>query len=97
MLLREDREDFDGCFCDVIEHPHLIYPEAILRPFQPTESLDTAAADFRGLVAEVTFDGVPHPAANVGLESLELPNRRWGQDDLEPHSGQIIARTCGRR
>lgn len=93
MLFRDDRKDFDACFRDVIEHPDLMNPEAILRPFDATEPLDAAAAHLRGLVTEVEFDRLTDPATDVRPEGLELPYRRGGEDDLEPHSGQIIARS----
>jgi hypothetical protein len=30
FAFRDDRKDFDGFACDVIEHPHLSDPETIL-------------------------------------------------------------------
>ena len=53
---RDDRKDFDCCFCDVIEHPDLAHPQTILRALQSSEALDPATADLRRLVAEVQLD-----------------------------------------
>ena len=66
---RDDGEDFDGLFGDVIEHPDLINPEAILRPIKPAESLDATLAQPPRLVPQVQLDGVPDPDANVCPEA----------------------------
>jgi hypothetical protein len=43
------------------------------------------------------LDGLTYPAGNVKSETLELPYSRWSKKDLEPHSGQIIARLLSDR
>ncbi|MGH9330056.1 MAG: hypothetical protein ACRD09_06410, partial [Vicinamibacterales bacterium] len=50
---RDDREDLDLRFCNVIEHPDVANPQAILRLAQTSESLDSALADLRRLVRQV--------------------------------------------
>src|SRR3989304_5901888 len=65
LILRDDSEDFDCLFRDVIEHPDLINPEAILRPIQAVEPLDATLADPFRLVPPVPFGGVPTPCADV--------------------------------
>src|SRR5262245_1248767 len=39
LFLRDDGEDFDRILRDVIEHPDLTYPEAVLGPILPGPSL----------------------------------------------------------
>jgi hypothetical protein len=63
--LRDDGEDLDRTFGDVIEHPHLINPEAILGPIQPAKSLDTTLAQAPRLVPQVPFDGISHSGADI--------------------------------
>src|SRR6266478_1131899 len=43
--LRDDREDLDLRFCNVIEHPDVAYSQAVLRLAQTPESLNATLAD----------------------------------------------------
>jgi hypothetical protein len=87
--LRDDREDLNGSFGDVIEHPYLINPEAILGPVQPTKSLDTTLADALRLVPQVAFDGISHPGANIGAQASQGPDGPRGENDLETHLARL--------
>src|SRR5688572_20313296 len=53
---RDDREDFDLRFCNVIEHSNVAHTQAILRLAQAPESLDPALADLRRLMRQVKVD-----------------------------------------
>jgi hypothetical protein len=59
---------------------------------QSSQSLDTAAADFVGLVPQVRFERSSHSSPNVRFDPLEVFDSFWGEDDVEGHSSQIIAR-----
>jgi hypothetical protein len=54
----DDREDFDGGLCDVIEHPYLVNPQAILRLTETFEPLDPASADLRRLVSQMALQSI---------------------------------------
>ena len=85
LLLRDDGEDFNRRFGDVIEHPDLIHPKPILRPIQATQAPDAALAQLGRLVAQVQLDGVPDTLLEVGPQSSQALNRLRGQDYLERH------------
>ena len=55
--LRDDREDLDLRFCNVIEHPDVADAQAVPRLAQTPESLDPTLADFRRLVCQVHVQG----------------------------------------
>ena len=63
-----------------------------MRFAQAPESLDAALAYLSGLVAEVRFDCVLNLSPPVRSQSLQRSRGLWGQNDLEAHSGQNIAR-----
>jgi hypothetical protein len=90
--LRDDGEDFDFCLCDVIEHPNLIRSQSILRLLEASEMLDPAPAHLRGLVAQVDLEGIPDLRSVVGRQGTQSLSGARREDDLEPHSGQSIAR-----
>ena len=95
LLLRDDREDFDGFVPDVIEHPHFAYAEAVLRFVHASEPFYPALAHPLRLMAQMRFNGLADLGAQSSWQrSQVLPGLR-GQDDLEAHSGQNLAR--GRR
>ena len=94
---REDGEDFDTVFYNVIEHPHVIYPQSVLGPVQSAEALDPALAQLRRLVLELLRHG--------GLDSRPVPCRqlhellvgRRGKKHPVPHSGQSLATSAALR
>jgi hypothetical protein len=53
---RNDREDFDARFCNVIKHPDVINAEPVLRLAQPAEPIDAALAYLRPLVPQMPLD-----------------------------------------
>jgi hypothetical protein len=44
---RDDREDLDRRFGDVIKDPNLVHPQAVLRVLQAAKAFDPASADLR--------------------------------------------------
>src|SRR5258705_13258480 len=93
MVICDDREDFDGFVRDVIEHPDFAHTEAELWLAKTPKPLDPAFAPLSGLVAEVRFDRVPDFCAPACGESPHRSNGARGQNDLEAHFGQILARS----
>src|SRR5687767_15167128 len=49
---RDDREDLDFRFCNVIEHPDVASAQSVLRLAQTAESLNPALADLRRFVRQ---------------------------------------------
>lgn len=90
--LRDDREDFDRFVRDVIEHPYLPHPKAVLWPTDAPRAFDPALAHPGRLVAQVPLEGVPYFRPLVGNEGSEGSRRLRSQDNLVPHSSQNIAR-----
>lgn len=93
LRLRDDCENFDCCLCDVIEHPDFIEPEPILGTIEPAETFDATLADLLRLEAQVEFDTFPNRRAKMSAQCSKLLRGARREDDLEPHSGQSIART----
>jgi hypothetical protein len=89
FALRDDREDFDGCLSNVIEHPSLVNPEPVLRPLQAAQPFDPAATELGGLMAQVLLDGRPDSRAEPGRKCSEFRDRARGQDYLEPHLARL--------
>ena len=89
---RDDREDFNLRFCNIIKHSNIIDAEPILRLAQPAKALDAALAHLHGFVPQVPFESVFHSCADRRRQALQRCGRLRRQDDLVPHSGQIIAR-----
>ena len=83
--LRDDREDLDLRFCNVIEHSNVAHAQAVLRLAQALESLDPTLADFRRLVRQVHVDRLDDAGTNWDREILERRRRRRRQNDLERH------------
>ncbi|HEY6362200.1 MAG TPA: hypothetical protein VIX63_13900, partial [Vicinamibacterales bacterium] len=48
LCFRDNREDLDLRFCNVIEHPDVAHAQAVLRLTQAPESFDSTLADFVG-------------------------------------------------
>jgi len=67
--LRDDCEDLDLCFGDVIEHPYLAYPKAVLRLVESPKPLDTALAQLGGLETKVQLDTIPNCRSGMGRKS----------------------------
>ncbi len=97
LRLFDDREDFDGSRGDVIKHPDVVDPKAILRLTQTPKPLDSTLARFRRFEPEVTLERVPDFTPNASWQPLKPGAGVRGQHDLEAHSGQIIARLAFRR
>ena len=89
LVLRDDREDLDGCLCNVIKHPDLVYPEAILRPLHAPKPLDATPTDLGGLVPQVLFDCASDPRSHICPKSSKFSDGARGQDDLEPHLARL--------
>jgi hypothetical protein len=88
----DDGEDLDFCFCDVIEHPNLIDAQSILRLLKASETLDSALAHLCGLEPQVDLKGIPDLRSFVGRQGTQLLSGARREGNLEPHSGQSIAR-----
>jgi hypothetical protein len=80
---------------NIIEHPDVADPQPVLRPAQSSQSLDSATARFLGLVPEIRFERSSYSRPNVRFQALKIVDSFWGEDDVERHSGQIIARYAG--
>ena len=89
----DDREDLDRCFRNVIEHPDVADSQSELGQAQPPQPFDAALADLRRLVSQVPLDGVLDLGPKVRGQAPQRPHGRGRKDDLERHSGQIIAGT----
>jgi hypothetical protein len=83
----DDGEDFDGRFCDVIEHPYLINPQSVLRLTEAFEPLDAASADFRGLVSQMALQRISHLTPDVSGKLSHRIDSAGRQDDVVAHSG----------
>jgi hypothetical protein len=68
-----------------------------LRLAQSAQSLDSASAHFFRLMPQVGFKRRAYIGASVGTQPLEIFDGFGCQDDLEPHSGQNIAKLSGRQ
>jgi len=71
LLLFDDREDFDCGRGDVIEHPYVVDPKAILRLAQAPKPFDPDLACFRRLESEVTLKGIPDLTADTRGQPLK--------------------------
>ena len=71
FLFFDDREDFDCSLGNVIEHPDVVDPEAILRLPQPPEPLDATLAGFGRLESKMALKRIPDLTADMGGESLQ--------------------------
>src|SRR5438067_5200746 len=65
FVFRDDREDFDPVFFDLIEHPNFSHPEPVLGLAQPAQPFDSALADLGRLMPQVPVDGIPDLRAQV--------------------------------
>jgi hypothetical protein len=88
----DDGENFDGRFVrDVIKHPEISDPQAILRLTQADEALDAALAPTGRLMAQVPFDRV----ANLRpMERGQIAQGRggiWRQNHFIAHFGYYMA------
>lgn len=92
LRFADDGENFDRRLRNVIEHQDVVDSEAVLRATHAPQPLDAALADLRRSEPQVALERVSDPAADVRRERPEGPTGARGQDDLETHSGQIIAR-----
>jgi hypothetical protein len=92
---RDDSEDLDLRFCNVIKHPDVAHSEAVLGLAQTPESFDAALADLCWVVREVQFEGLLDSGANRHRQVLQRGHCLRSQNDLKSQSGQIIARIVG--
>jgi hypothetical protein len=90
-----DGQNFDGRAGNIIEHPDIVDPQLVLRAVQSPQSLDPATTGFLGPVLEMGFERGSHGGPNVRLQALKIVDSFWGEDDVERHSGQIVARFGG--
>ncbi len=65
---RDDGEDLDFFFGDVIEHSDVVDPKVILRPGQSAKALDPALGHLRRLEAQVRFERLADGCAVVSWE-----------------------------
>ena len=87
LRLRDDRKDVDRSLFDVIENPLFVYSQTVFGALQTPKALDTALADLRGFVSEMSLDGIPNPGPHVGAKPLDLLEGCWRHDDLKGHAG----------
>ena len=57
-----------------------------------SQAFDAALARFGRLMAQMRFDGITNRRTIMGLKVLQVLHGFRGEDDLESHSGYIIAR-----
>ena len=81
---RDNREDLDLCFGDVIEHPYLAYPKAVLRLVESPKPLDAALAQLRRLEPKVQFDTIPNLRSRMGRKQVTDPPAKPGALRREP-------------
>jgi hypothetical protein len=96
LLFRDDREDLDRGFRDVIINSYLPDPESILRIPQSSKALDPVSARPSRLAPEMPLECVLNLGSDVRREVSEIANRAGSQDDLVSHAGQRIARSSVR-
>jgi len=89
---RNDREDFDGFVGDIIEDPNFAHTKTKLWLAHTPEPLDPALAHLSGFVAKMRFDRVSDLGAPSCGQSPQCADGARGQNDLEPHFGQNLAR-----
>jgi hypothetical protein len=90
--LRDDGEDLDLRFCNVIEHPDVSNSQVILRLAQPTKPFDAALTDLPGLVRQVHGRRLDDPGSHGHRQALERGNGARRKNDVECHSGYILAK-----
>ena len=78
-------------FEHVVEHPHIVDPQAELRLSNAREPFDSSSADLGRLVPEVHLDRLLDRGPNVGPKTPEIPGGLGSEDDLVAHSGYSIA------
>jgi hypothetical protein len=64
LLFRDDGEDLDFRFSNVIEHPDVANAEAVLRLAHTAKPLDAALADAHGLVPQMPLNRILGVSAN---------------------------------
>jgi hypothetical protein len=79
---RDNREDLDLGFCNVIKHPDVINAQPILRLAETAEALDAALAHLRRLMQKVPLDGRFDSGADWRRKSFQRAGRFRGHDDL---------------
>ena len=92
VRFRDDREDLDLRLCNVIEHPDVSDPQAILRLAHPPEPLDPTLADLCRLVRQVHVERLYDARPKRHRQILERPCSSRRKNDLKCHCGQILAR-----
>src|SRR5207237_9725789 len=85
-------QNLDGRAGHIVEDPNFVYPQPILWTEQSSQSLDATAARFLGLVTQMRFERSPDSRASICRQPPEVFDSFGSKDDLERHSGQIIAR-----
>ena len=73
--LGDHAHDFDGRFCNVIEHPDVADPRAELRLARPPQPCDPASADLRRFMPELHLNGVPDFTPNERRKRPQRPSR----------------------
>jgi hypothetical protein len=95
LLPRDDREDFNGFVPDVMEHPHFARAQAALGLRYDSQALDAALAHSRRFMSQMGFEGIARLRPRSSRQAAKRSSRLRGEDDLEPHSGQNLAK-CAR-
>ena len=67
--LGDDGEDFDRCFRNVIEHPDVVDPQAVLRTTQTPQPFDSTLAEFGRLEPEMALDRITNPGPDMRRET----------------------------
>src|SRR2546422_11647096 len=62
-------------------------------PSQPAQPRDPALARLYRFVAKMSLNCVAHHGPEVGSQPAKICHGLRSQDDLKPHSGQILARS----
>ena len=89
FCFRDDGEDLDFFFGDVIENPDVVNSKAILRPYETAKMLDATLRELRWFMAQMRFDGITDRRAVEGRQSAQALDRLRRQDDLVAHLARL--------
>jgi hypothetical protein len=70
LLFRDDREDLDLRFSNVIKNPDVVDSEPVLRLAETAKALDAALAHLRWLVPQMSLNSVLDASANWRVQRL---------------------------
>jgi hypothetical protein len=84
---RDDREDLDVRFCNVMKDPDVSNAKAVLRLAEAAKPFDATLPHLRWLVPQMPLDRLLHPCADRRWQVLQRAGRVRGHDDLVRHCG----------